>query len=109
MDRWVGQNANTNKVPLHPKVDLSKIPLPDVPDTYLTGLYAQLIGELVFVGINTQPAIMQAGDQPSFIKIMKVLSNLLNPVIFVVVPNILIYVGNFLSITVVVVLSPSKL
>lgn len=60
VDRWVGQNANTNKVPLHPKVDLSKIPLPAVPDTYLTGLYAQLIGELVFVGINTQPAIMQA-------------------------------------------------
>ena len=30
-----------------------------MPDTKITGLFAQLIGELVFVAINTQPAIMQ--------------------------------------------------
>ena len=59
ISRWGMQQANTNKVPLHPSVDLTKIHVPPVPDMKITGLFAQLIGELVFVAINTQPAIMQ--------------------------------------------------
>ena len=34
--------------------------MPAVLDAKITGLYAQLIGELMFVAINTHPAIVQA-------------------------------------------------
>ena len=56
---WGMEDANVNKVPLHPSVDLDSIQLPAVVDTYYTGLFSQLVGELMFVGINTQPAIIQ--------------------------------------------------
>ena len=58
--RWGMQDAHPNKLPLHPSVDLTSINLPAVPDAKITGLYAQLIGELMFVAINTHPAIVQA-------------------------------------------------
>ncbi len=40
--------------------DLASIPLPDVPDKDIVAAYAQLVGELLYITINTVPEIMYA-------------------------------------------------
>ena len=54
-------NCNPNKVPIKTSVNLDEIAarLPSRPDPEITNLYAKLIGELMFVAINTQPLIAQ--------------------------------------------------
>jgi len=54
-------NCNPNKVPIKPSVNLDEIAarLPSRPDPEIANLYAKLIGELMFVAINTQPLIAQ--------------------------------------------------
>ena len=54
-------NCNPNKVPLKPSVNLHEIAarLPPTPHPEIVSLYAQLIGELMFIGINTHPLIAQ--------------------------------------------------
>jgi hypothetical protein len=54
--------CNPNKVPLKTSVNLDEIAarLPCTPHPEVVSLYAQLIGELMFIAINTQPLI----DQP---------------------------------------------
>ena len=53
------KDTNVNKVSLHPSVYLTSIEFPAVPDPDQTRLYAQFVGEVMFVGINTHPAIIQ--------------------------------------------------
>jgi hypothetical protein len=52
-------NCNPNKVPLKTFVNLDEIAFrpPKTPDRELVSLYCKLIGELMFVAINTQPLI----------------------------------------------------
>jgi hypothetical protein len=53
--------CNPNKVPLKTSVNLDEIAarLPSTPHPEVVSLYAQLIGELMFIAINTQPLIAQ--------------------------------------------------
>lgn len=54
-------NCNPNKVPIKTSVNLDEIAarLPSNPNPEIANLYAKLIGELMFVAINTQPLIAQ--------------------------------------------------
>lgn len=54
-------DCNPNKVPLKTSVNLDEIAarLPRTPHPEIVSLYAKLIGELMFVAINTQPLIAQ--------------------------------------------------
>ena len=54
-------DCNPNKVPLKTSVNLDEIAarLPRTPHPEVASLYAQLIGELMFIAINTQPLIAQ--------------------------------------------------
>jgi hypothetical protein len=54
-------DCNPNKVPLKTSVNLEEIAarLPLTPHPKVLSLYAQLIGELMFIAINTQPLIAQ--------------------------------------------------
>ena len=54
-------DCTPNKVPLKTSVNLHEIAarLPLKPHQEIVSLYAQLIGELMFVAINTQPFIAQ--------------------------------------------------
>ena len=53
--------CNPNKVPIKTSVNLNEIAarLPSTPHPEVVSLYAQLIGELMFIAINTQPLIAQ--------------------------------------------------
>jgi hypothetical protein len=54
-------DCNPNKVPLKTSVNLHEIAarLPFKPHPEIVSIYAQLIGELMFIAINTQPLIAQ--------------------------------------------------
>ena len=54
-------DCNPNKVPLKTSVNLHEIAarLPLKPQSEMVSLYAHLIGELMFIAINTQPLIAQ--------------------------------------------------
>jgi hypothetical protein len=54
-------DCNPNKVPLKTSVNLDEIAarLPRTPHPEVVSLYAKLIGELMFIAINTQPLIAQ--------------------------------------------------
>jgi hypothetical protein len=54
-------DCNPNKVPLKTSVNLDEIAarLPRTPHPEVASLYAKLIGELMFIAINTQPLIAQ--------------------------------------------------
>ena len=54
--------CNPNKDPLKTSVNLDEIAarLPRTPHPVVVSLYAQLIGELMFIAINTQPLIAQS-------------------------------------------------
>ena len=54
-------DCNPNKVPIKTSVNLDEIAarLPKTPHPEIPSLYAKLIGELMFVAINTQPLIAQ--------------------------------------------------
>ena len=56
--------CNPNKVPLKTSVNLDEIAarLPRTPHLEVVSLYAQLIWELMFIAINTQPFIAQPVD-----------------------------------------------
>ena len=53
--------CNPNKVPFKTFVNLDEIAdrLPRTPHPEVVSLYAQLIGELMFIAINSQPLIAQ--------------------------------------------------
>jgi hypothetical protein len=59
LDQYNMTNCNPNKVPLKTSVNFDEIisRLPKTPNRELVSLYCKLIGELMFVAINTQPLI----------------------------------------------------
>jgi hypothetical protein len=59
LEQYNMTNCNSNKVPLKTSVNFDEIAsgLPKTPDRELVSLYCKLIGELMFVAINTQPLI----------------------------------------------------
>jgi hypothetical protein len=59
LEQYNMTNCNSNKVPAKTSVDFDQIAsrLPKTPDRELVSLYCKLIGELMFVAINTQPLI----------------------------------------------------
>ena len=54
-ERWGMQNANCNKLPWKPGLDLSTLPVPAVPDKYILATYQGICGGLLYVAINTMP------------------------------------------------------
>jgi hypothetical protein len=50
-------NANACKLPMNPGSDLDSLPTPDVPDKIVVHAYAALIGELLYMAINTVPQL----------------------------------------------------
>ena len=50
-------NANACKLPLKPESDLDSLPNPDVLDKIVIHTYAALIGELLYIAINTVPQL----------------------------------------------------
>jgi len=48
-------NANAYKLPLNPSSDLDSLPPPDVLDKIVNHAYTALIGELLYIAINTVP------------------------------------------------------
>ena len=59
--KYAMTDCNPNKLPIKTSVNLDEIAsrLPRTPHPEIPSLYAQLIGELMFVAINTQPLIAQ--------------------------------------------------
>jgi hypothetical protein len=59
LDQYNMANCNPNTLPLKTFANLAEIAsrLPETPDRELVSLYCKLIGELMFVAINTQPLI----------------------------------------------------
>ncbi len=59
LEQYNMTNCNPNKVPLKTSVNFDEIAsrLPTTPDRELVSLYCKLLGELMFVAINTQPLI----------------------------------------------------
>ena len=47
-------------LPMAVDADLASLPLPDVPDKDIVAVYAKLVGELLYICINTVPEIMYA-------------------------------------------------
>ena len=43
------------KLPMNPGSDLDSLPIPDTPDKLVVHAYAALIGELLYIAINTVP------------------------------------------------------
>jgi len=50
-------NANACKLSTNPGSDLDSLPTPDVPDKIVVHAYAALIGELLYIAINTVPQL----------------------------------------------------
>ena len=51
------ENANACKLPMNPGSDLDSLPILDTPDKIEVHAYAALIGELLYIAINTVPQL----------------------------------------------------
>jgi len=51
------ENANACKLPMDPGCDLDSLPILDTPDKIVVHAYAALIGELLYIAINTVPQL----------------------------------------------------
>jgi hypothetical protein len=60
LDKHGLTDCNPTKVPMQPNVDLSALPLPPKPDADTVRAYAMLVGELMYVAVNTVPSIAYA-------------------------------------------------
>ena len=59
-DQYAMSNCNPCVLPMAVDADLASLPLPDVPDKDIVAAYAKLVGELLYICINTVPEIMYA-------------------------------------------------
>jgi hypothetical protein len=60
LEQYAMTNCNPSVLPMAVGADLASIPLPDVPDKDIVAAYAKLVGELLYISINTVPEIMYA-------------------------------------------------
>ena len=60
LEQYAMTNCNACVLPMAVGADLASIPLPDVPDKDIVAAYAKLVGELLYISINTVPEIMYA-------------------------------------------------
>jgi hypothetical protein len=60
LEQYTQTNCNPCELPMAVGVDLASIPLPDVPDKDIVAAYAKLVGELLYISINTVSEIMYA-------------------------------------------------
>ena len=60
LDQYVMSTCNPCVLPMAVGADLASLPLPDVPDKDIVAAYAKLVGELLYICINTVPEIMYA-------------------------------------------------
>jgi hypothetical protein len=60
LDQYVMSVCNPCVLPMTVGADLASIPLPDVPDRDIAAAFAKLVGELLYICINTVPEIMYA-------------------------------------------------
>jgi hypothetical protein len=60
LDNYGLNDCNPFQLPMRPDVDLVNIPLPPSPDPDNVRAYAMLIGELMYVAVNTVPTIAYA-------------------------------------------------
>jgi len=51
------ENANACKLPINPGYGLDSLPILDTPDKIVVHAYAALIGELLYIAINTVPQL----------------------------------------------------
>jgi len=50
-------HANPCKLPMNPGSDLDSLPILDTPGKFVVHAYAALIGELLYIAINTVPQL----------------------------------------------------
>ncbi len=58
LDQYTMTNSNPCVLPMDVGADLASIPVPDVPDKDIVTAYTKLVGELLYISINTVPEIM---------------------------------------------------
>ena len=49
------EHANPCKLPMNPGSDLDSLPILDTPDKLVVHAYAALVGEFLYIAINTEP------------------------------------------------------
>ena len=57
LKEWGYTSCNTAELPMSPSVDLESLPIPEEPNKAVVAAYASLIGQLLYVAINTVPQI----------------------------------------------------
>jgi len=55
--KYVIENTNALKLPMNPGSDLDSLPVFNTPDKIVVHAYAALIGELLYIAINTVPQL----------------------------------------------------
>jgi hypothetical protein len=60
LEQYTMTNCNPFVLPMTVGADLASIPLPDVPDKDIIADHAKLVGEVLYISINTVPEIMYA-------------------------------------------------
>jgi hypothetical protein len=58
--KWGLADCNACKLPMKPSDDLAAIPLPPKPEPVDIAAYSMLVGELMYIGVNTVPTIAYA-------------------------------------------------
>jgi hypothetical protein len=57
LKEWGYTSCNIAELPMSPSVDLESLPIPEEPNKAVITAYASLIGQLLYVAINTVPQI----------------------------------------------------
>jgi hypothetical protein len=55
--KWGLQDCHATQLPLSPSVDLESLPLPEKPNEDVLTSYKSLVGELIYIAINSVPQI----------------------------------------------------